>query len=158
MSGSERIGTWSDWTELLAAIDAYGGSGSEVRRRADADGVSLEVVGEGLSRAAELRNRLADSVLPDFTSWEATPPGLLDLRVFDQDLWWVDVVRRPHRVADMSGEYLANVIDSLRRGKVDFCQAYHCQYRGVAVPVDAHKWLESTALMRGLLAELRKRH
>lgn len=45
-----------------------------------------------------------------FTAWGQYHVGSLDLRVFDQGTWWVDADQRPHRLAEMSSEYLDNVI------------------------------------------------
>lgn len=34
----------------------------------------------------------------------------MDLRVLDQGVWWVDVTGQPHRLTEMSTEYLDAVI------------------------------------------------
>lgn len=33
--------------------------------------------------------------------------------MFDQATWWVDVNQRPHRISEMSAEYIGNVIGHL---------------------------------------------
>ncbi|GAA8845090.1 hypothetical protein DUHN55_15200 [Helicobacter pylori] len=48
-----------------------------------------------------------------FTAWGQHPDGTLDLRVFDQGVWWVDAQQRPHRIAKLPPEYVANVIGYL---------------------------------------------
>lgn len=45
-----------------------------------------------------------------FTAWGQHAHGSLDLRVFDQAAWWVDIAQQPHRLEDMSDDYVANVI------------------------------------------------
>ena len=54
-----------------------------------------------------------------FTAWGQHPEGSLDLRVFDQGTWWVDAHQRPHRLAEMPAEYVANVIGYLE-GNVEY--------------------------------------
>lgn len=39
--------------------------------------------------------------------------GRLDLRVFEQDLWWVDITGSPPRIAAISADYRAAAIDIL---------------------------------------------
>ena len=48
-----------------------------------------------------------------FTAWGQHARGTLDLRVFDQAVWWVDIEQRPHRLEEMSDGYIANVIAHL---------------------------------------------
>lgn len=48
-----------------------------------------------------------------FTAWGQHPTGWLDLRVFDQGVWWVDVHQHPHRIDEMSSDYRTNVISYL---------------------------------------------
>ena len=45
-----------------------------------------------------------------FTAWGQYEHGSLDLRVFDQGVWWVDISQRPHRINEMSADYIRNVI------------------------------------------------
>ena len=96
----------------------------------------------------------------------------LDMRVFDQDTYWVDRFGAAHRLDDMDIYYLVNVVMHLRE---------HCMYLFVGTlfhraleidgglelgrtPVDAVRlptgpeplpnakaWLDSTPLMRRLL-------
>ena len=49
-----------------------------------------------------------------FTASGQHEHGRLDLRVFDQDIWWVDIAQQPHRLEQMSDEYILNVIDHLQ--------------------------------------------
>lgn len=51
------------------------------------------------------------------------PVGTLDLWVFDQGTWWVDVQQRPHRIDGMSTEYTANVIAYLEENAESFLLA-----------------------------------
>ena len=55
-----------------------------------------------------------------FTVWGQYEPGVLDLRVFDQGVWWVDARRQPHRLDGMSTDYLGNVVDFLEEGARPF--------------------------------------
>ena len=45
----------------------------------------------------------------------------LDLRVFDQDIWWVDRLGIPHSLEQMSEEYRRNVIAFL----LEYAEGYH---------------------------------
>ena len=45
-----------------------------------------------------------------FTDFAAVNEGKIDLRVFEQDVWWVDVKRTPHLLTEMSQDYLFNVL------------------------------------------------
>lgn len=49
-----------------------------------------------------------------FTAWGQWPPGSLDLRVFGQSTWWVDIEQRPHRIEEMSRAYRRNVLIHLQ--------------------------------------------
>lgn len=100
-------------------------------------------------------------------------PGQMDIRVFDQDTFWVDKNGVAHAVGEMSHEYLCNVVRFLEDG----CSYFHlCSSarevgeslvsalsdetpwlvlaRELGVPsvveTDARAWLESTPLMRKL--------
>lgn len=48
-----------------------------------------------------------------FTAFGQFGEGSLDLRVFDQEVQWVDIRGIPHLLQEMSREYVANVIDFL---------------------------------------------
>lgn len=56
---------------------------------------------------------LADQVLwadeKPFTEFGQFGEGQLDLRVFEQDTWWVDIHGEPHLLEEMSTDYLRNV-------------------------------------------------
>ena len=99
--------------------------------------------------------------------------GNLDLRVFDQDRYWVDIRQQPHLLTEMSDEYITNVIAHLlahvkyfyfatiRRslyqmygdlllGRVStdiVAEAFGAPALTDLTPVD---WLEGTPLMRAL--------
>lgn len=56
-----------------------------------------------------------DALLP-FRRWEATPPGCLDVRVFDQHVHWIDALRNSHLISDrwdMTNSYLLEPIEFL---------------------------------------------
>lgn len=112
-----------------------------------------------------------------FTAWGQHERGRLDLRVFDQDVWWVDIEQRPHRLEEMSDDYIANVIkhleihvESYYRGTLrrSLYQIYGDLLQGRistevvaealgATPLTeltAREWLDGTPLMRAL----RRRH
>lgn len=64
--------------------------------------------------------RLPDGVGP-FTAFGQFGPGFLDLRVFEQDRYWVDRDGRPHLLEDMTGGYRQAVIAMLERR----CEEFH---------------------------------
>ena len=55
----------------------------------------------------------------EFGQWEE---GKLDLRVFDQDTWWVDRLGRPHLIENMPKDYIDNVIAFLIENEKYFYQ------------------------------------
>lgn len=48
-----------------------------------------------------------------FTDFGQFGYGHIDKRVLDQDTYWVDIAGRPHVLADMTPEYLDNVLTFL---------------------------------------------
>lgn len=112
-----------------------------------------------------------------FTAWGQHEPGTLDLRVFDQDEWWVDRNQTPHMLTDMSVLYVERVIDMLESlaeyyylmtVRRDLLQRMGDEMLG-RVPTDTvaesagvtplrdltpQAWLEGSPLMRAL----RRRH
>lgn len=117
--------------------------------------------------------RLWPGELP-FTAFGQLGEDRLDLRVFDQDVWWVDRHGHPHVIAHMSDEYIANVISFLTQFREDYFvdsqRRAHIQALGdlylfgdpggdalaaaLGGPtwedLTAETWLESTPLMRAL--------
>lgn len=115
-----------------------------------------------------------------FTAWGQFNEGAIDLRVFDQGIWWVDVQQRPHRLTEMSPQYLTNVITHLHEHAEHFHHG-QCRRRLTEIICDAltgrpnvdliaeaagapalsdltpTTWLHSTPLMRALLTELARR-
>ena len=113
-----------------------------------------------------------------FTHWGQHPYGTLDLRVFDQGVWWVDIHQRPHRISEMDDAYIRNVIGFLHRHRDYY---YRCTLRSSllrmiedvlldqpntdlladkagAPPLSEltpAEWLEGTPLMRALRARTR---
>ncbi|WP_157682885.1 hypothetical protein [Nocardioides scoriae] len=113
-----------------------------------------------------------------FTAFGHLGVDMLDLRVFDQDVWWVSRVGEPHRLGAMSEEYVENVIAFL----VECAETYFVETQrrwfiqtmgdqllfgepgadvlavAAGAPVwsdlDAITWLESTPLMRALRSRL----
>jgi hypothetical protein len=108
-----------------------------------------------------------------FTAWGQHEYGTLDLRVFDQDVWWVDIEQRPHRLTEMSDEYIANVIAHLQtHAKMHYhgtlrraCLQIHGDLLLGRIPTEVvadalgatpltdltpQEWLEGTPLMRAL--------
>jgi len=55
-----------------------------------------------------------------FTNFGQFGIDMLDLRVFDQDVYWVDRFGRPHLIAEMTDDYIANVIAHLEEHVVSF--------------------------------------
>jgi hypothetical protein len=110
-----------------------------------------------------------------FTAFGQFGPGQLDLRVFDQDTWWVDRTGAAHLLDEMSDDYLRNVIGFLYERVAEYhaatCCRIACQAAGdvllgrvngdlltlqlggsTVVDVEPRTWLESTPLLRRLLA------
>ncbi|MHA3838270.1 hypothetical protein ACXR8F_21360 [Terrabacter sp. AAH1] len=108
-----------------------------------------------------------------FTAWRQHECGTLDLRVFDQDVWWVNIAQQPHPLEGMSLEYISNVIGFLEAHveyfyvltvRREILQRYGDAMLGrvsaeaVAEAAGAtslcqlspREWLESTPLMRRL--------
>jgi hypothetical protein len=88
-------------------------------------------------------------------------PGMLDVRVFDQDQVWVDVNGRAHDLTSMSFDYLVNVNAHAERFAPTL-YARHLFARPVDVvtprpagsaplPDPAWQWVQSTPLVRRLL-------
>lgn len=111
-----------------------------------------------------------------FTAFGQWGADKIDLRVFDQDLWWVDRLGQAHRLEEMSSDYRANVLIFLRARAADWHLL--CSLRAAAQAagdallgrvsgellaaeltgswtgdLDPDVWLESTPLVRRL-AEL----
>lgn len=77
--------------------------------------------------------RLWPMELP-FTAFGQFDEGALDLRVFDQDIYWVDRLGVSHPLKEMSQEYIANVIAFLVEGRVP--RAVLCRYPAPLVHSD----------------------
>jgi hypothetical protein len=58
-----------------------------------------------------------------FTAFGQYGEGTLDARVFEQDIWWVDINGKPYLLEEMSKEYLTNVIEHLFANVDRFHQA-----------------------------------
>ena len=121
--------------------------------------------------------RLWPRELP-FTAFGQFGDDRLDLRVFDQDIYWVDRTGQSHLISDMSQAYIANVVAFL----VEFQEMYFADTQrrwliqtvgdqllfgdpgGDVLAVDAggptwgelsaEEWLEATPLMRALRRRL----
>lgn len=108
-----------------------------------------------------------------FTAFGQFGVDSIDLRVFDQDAYWVDHLGNPHRLEEMRDSYRENVVEFLvqRAGRffVDSCLRTVLQAEGdarlgrvngdvllaigggpVITDLDAAVWLEATPLMRRL--------
>lgn len=113
-----------------------------------------------------------------FTVWGQWPVGALDLRVFEQDVYWVDINQRPHRIDQMPALYRRNVIrflsanqdyffamsarlhllrlvEGLLTGVVDGDTLAHALGNPAQDDLPPDEWLESTPLMRRLRAGLK---
>jgi hypothetical protein len=67
-----------------------------------------------------------ESPFTDFGQWG---PGRMDLRVFDQDVFWVDRLGNPHLLTEMPQEYKLNVLAFLENNVESFYAA--CFFRAV---------------------------
>jgi len=109
-----------------------------------------------------------------FTAFGQFGDDMLDLRVFDQDVYWVDRHGAPHLLNEMSTDYIENVIDFLMGLRdqyfADTQRRWFIQTLGDQLLFDepggetlaaalgrpsagaltAEDWLESTPLMRAL--------
>jgi hypothetical protein len=160
--------------------DADGGSQPPPATAADSwDNWSVDEVAWAAARAGRplpspvpSDTDLRDGEQP-FTMFGHLGVDMLDQRVFDQDVWWVDRLGRPHRLEAMSLEYRRNVIafllnsveqrwlDEVSRealtaitdailGKVSFPVLARKAGLDLTVDVDPETWLESTPLVRRL--------
>jgi hypothetical protein len=98
-----------------------------------------------------------------------------------QGTWWVDVEDRPHRLAEMTDEYLSNVIghllvhadtyrtwwqvgvthdDTATVAEGRWAAELVARSAGAPAPweITSAAWLEAAPLVRALRAELRRRH
>lgn len=57
--------------------------------------------------------RLWPGELP-FTAFGQWGTDRMELRVFEQDVWWVDRLGRAHRIEEMTEQYRTNVVHFLR--------------------------------------------
>lgn len=93
-----------------------------------------------------------------FEQWDWIGYGKIDLRVFVQDRWWVDVRRVPHEIAEMSIEYLTNVAAMLVR----LADQHHSAFvlsrdwdeAAQVVLMEPLEWMEATVLMQALRRRL----
>ena len=149
---------WLDkeWSEVFTELISNGTDPAGVHRHAVGKMVSPELVAEALRRSFQIWADLPEAQLPPFEQWDAIPPGKLDLRVFDQDIWWCDILRSPHRLTEMSDGHLLNVVMLIQQRAKSFCAGYH--FMRVEEPSgDPMVWSRSTVLMQGLLAEIERR-
>jgi hypothetical protein len=109
-----------------------------------------------------------------FTAFGQFGPDALDLRVFDQDVYWVDHNGDPHRIDEMGEGYIANVVAMLTERAGEFHNSSVLRETlqtagdalqgrvngsviaaglgiGSVADTDATTWLQSTPLMRRLL-------
>lgn len=70
---------------------------------------------------------LADDEKP-FTEFGQYGEGRIDLRVFDQDVWWVDTHGTPHLLEEMEDGYLSNVEEFLLLNAEDFHMGCSLRY------------------------------
>ena len=145
----------SDWETVVGIVEAAGLNGVELAATAYRRGVSAEAVLEGIMRTIELGAERGDGDPYPFTIFEATPPGMVDLRVLDQETWWVDQLRVPHLIQDrddFTDHYLANVIRHLIR-MADFYWLHVIRYEPEAAASEPVCWMKATILMGALRQE-----
>lgn len=145
------------WLAADAAVLLCGGNPRAVRQRANAHGISPELVEHACQRSLETLVESGDALLP-FRRWEETPPGCLDVRVFDQVEYWIDALRIPHLIRDrqdMTDDDLAGLIEFLINHADHLLSGYR-RYQPIE-DNEPRQWIESTVLMRGLRDELRTR-
>jgi hypothetical protein len=85
----------------------------------------------------------------DFGQWGI---DRMDLRVFDQDLFWVDRFGVPHVLTEMSQEYRLNVLTFLENNVQSFYTAYFL--RAVTQVVSDLAFKTNASLLPGLDPEV----
>lgn len=149
--------TEASWTRAEDVVELCGGNRQTVRERAQQRGVSPELVIYACQRALASAGP-CDGALAPFDQWEVTPPGRLDVRVFDQQQYWIDALRIPHLISDrtdLTDEYLNALVKFL----IEYAEHLHrgyLRYRP-APHREPGQWMESTVLMRSLRAEIARR-
>jgi len=149
--------TWAAIAKHAAAFGVDRDSLAHVVWRAQQDGVSGADVLEGYRRATRLRAGNPEG--PPYAATNSSTPGLLDLRVLDQHIWWTDTLARRHVIADradLTDEYLANVIGWLQHFAVSLAAGW-ARMHDVPAHADESVWLEDTVLLRALRAEAEMR-
>lgn len=105
-----------------------------------------------------------------FESFAALAPGSFDPRVLQQTTWWVDILRRPHRITsreDFPDDHLLAVIAMLRREAWRWAPMPDLDIEaasGLGAAAVVHEVqqayvaaMEGTPLMKALRAEAAKR-
>jgi len=139
------------------AVLSCGGNPLTVRERAHERVMSPELVIHACRQALNINSDFADHTAP-FVRWDAIAPGCLDVRVFDQDRYWVDALGIPHRIGDrqdMTDDYLHALIGFLV-DHADYMLRGYARYCPIS-DTEPHQWIESTVLLRGLRTEIPKR-
>lgn len=189
---------YDDWRPLTAAT-FVGDTGASVRARLLPEGRTADAFGV-LTGVVVWTNLSTEPLLPHgwfgpvepwfppspvpadrdlwpdelpFTAFGQFGPDALDLRVFDQGVYWVDRLGRAHHIDTMSVAYLTAVTTMLSERATEFHQASLLREAaqslgdaflgrvsagvlvddlgiGSLASVDARDWLESTPLMRRL--------
>jgi len=152
----------SDWNQVAECCRQARVNGDAVIARAIARGASPEVTVEAFHRAHELTRQYEEAgELPPFELFEAFPPGAIDLRIFDQEVWWVDLLRTAYRIYNprsFTNEHLVAVIEYLTEHSAEFHAAYQATFPARTLLEDPYLWLEATVLMRALreIASMRR--
>jgi hypothetical protein len=79
------------------------------------------------------------------TDLDARPPGTFDPHIVFQGDVWIDILRRPFRIAEMEPRYASNVIVHLHH-------RVHSIVEVIAGSGDLHDWLDQTPLVEALRA------
>lgn len=144
------------WSRVRDYALLLGTDGEQIIRESQRRKMSAEQVEEAYGRADALARKRREGPVP-FTEFAARPPGFIDIRVVDQTQWWVDVMRTPHRLAEVDDVYLNNLVAFLIEHAAWFRCAYLRAYPSSEPAASADSWLEGTALMRALRYEQRRR-
>lgn len=146
-----------EWVLPAAMILASDGNPRAVIARAQQRGIGATEIEAALWQAVDKAAERGDDELPEVHDYAAVPPGSLDLRVFDQGEVWVDVLRVPHTISEISDEYVLNLIAWNRRWAESNHAAYTSRWNVRAAALGPVEWIQQIPLYLALVDEVVRR-